>query len=59
VLIPIFVAMSRIYRGMHHPLDAAGGVFVGVAAIVVVLFACRGAAAAAALRRSDSGNGSH
>ena len=24
-----FVATSRMYRGMHHPLDVAGGVFVG------------------------------
>ena len=23
---PSFVAMSRMYRGMHHPLDVAGGV---------------------------------
>ena len=26
---PVFVAISRMYRGMHHPLDVAGGVLVG------------------------------
>jgi undecaprenyl-diphosphatase len=46
LLIAVFVAMSRMYRGMHHPLDAAGGVLVGLAAIAVVLFACRTAGAA-------------
>jgi undecaprenyl-diphosphatase len=42
-----FVATSRMYRGMHHPLDVAGGVFVGIAALLVVVFACRAADAAA------------
>jgi undecaprenyl-diphosphatase len=42
-----FVATARMYRGMHHPLDVAGGVVVGVAALIVVAFACRTADAAA------------
>jgi undecaprenyl-diphosphatase len=46
VVIPIVVAMSRMYRGMHHPLDVAGGVLVGVGALLVLLFACRAAEAA-------------
>ena len=54
VLIAVFVALSRIYRGMHHPLDAAGGALVGIGAIVVVLFACRSAVAASALRAPTS-----
>jgi membrane-associated phospholipid phosphatase len=41
-----FVATSRMYRGMHHPLDVAGGVLVGIAALIVIVFACRTAAAA-------------
>ncbi len=45
-----FVAVSRMYRGMHHPLDVGGGIVVGLAAIGVILFACRTAAAAAASR---------
>ena len=36
---------------MHHPLDVAGGVLVGIGAILLLLFACR-AAGAAAERRS-------
>jgi undecaprenyl-diphosphatase len=53
VAIPAFVALSRMYRGMHHPLDIAGGVFVGIAAVIVVVFACRAAGAAAASRREE------
>jgi membrane-associated phospholipid phosphatase len=45
--------MARMYRGMHHPLDVAGGVLVGIGAIVLLLFACR-AAGAAAERRARS-----
>jgi undecaprenyl-diphosphatase len=51
ILVVSFVAMSRMYEGMHHPLDVAGGVLVGIGAILVLLFACR-AAASAAERRS-------
>jgi membrane-associated phospholipid phosphatase len=46
VLLPVVVALSRMYRGMHHPLDVAGGVFVGIGAVMVLLFACRAAEAA-------------
>jgi membrane-associated phospholipid phosphatase len=42
-----FVATARMYRGMHHPLDVAGGVFVGIAALCVLVLACRSAGAAA------------
>lgn len=45
-----FVATARMYRGMHHPLDVAGGVVVGIAAVIVLVFACRTAAAAAEAR---------
>ncbi|MDP9286357.1 MAG: phosphatase PAP2 family protein [Actinomycetota bacterium] len=41
-----FVATARLYRGMHHPLDVAGGVVVGIAAVIVLVFACRTAGAA-------------
>ena len=48
--IPPFVGVSRMIRGMHHPLDVASGALIGIGAIVVVLFAARVAGAAAARR---------
>ena len=51
ILLITFVALSRLYQGMHHPLDVAGGVLVGIGAILVALFACRAAGAAAERRR--------
>ena len=51
-----------MYRGMHHPLDVAGGVIVGLGAVLVLLFACRAARApparAPARSRAPSGAGS-
>jgi undecaprenyl-diphosphatase len=46
VAVPVFVALSRMYRGMHHPLDIAGGMVIGILALVVVVFASRAADAA-------------
>ena len=34
MLIPVFEGLSRMYRGMHHPLDVAGGVVIGIASAV-------------------------
>ena len=50
IALPVFVAWARMYRGMHHPLDVAGGVVVGVAALIVLVFASRAADAAATSR---------
>jgi membrane-associated phospholipid phosphatase len=50
ILLATFVALSRMYEGMHHPLDVIGGIFVGIGAILVLLFACRAAGAAAEKR---------
>jgi undecaprenyl-diphosphatase len=47
LLLPVFVAASRMYRGMHHPLDVGAGVLIGVGAVLVLLFACRAAGVAA------------
>lgn len=51
ILVVIFVALSRMYQGMHHPLDVAGGALVGIGAILVALFACRAADAVAKRRQ--------
>jgi membrane-associated phospholipid phosphatase len=48
--IPPIVALSRLYRGMHHPIDVLAGIPIGIAAIVVVVFACRVAGAATTAR---------
>jgi membrane-associated phospholipid phosphatase len=52
ILLVTFVALSRMYEGMHHPLDVAGGVLVGIGAILVLLFAGRAAGSAAERRRA-------
>ena len=40
-LVVVFVAFARMYRGMHHPLDIAGGVVVGVAALCAFVLISR------------------
>jgi undecaprenyl-diphosphatase len=52
--IPVYVALSRMYRGMHHPLDVLGGVVIGVCAVVALVFVCRAAGAAAERRGAAS-----
>jgi undecaprenyl-diphosphatase len=47
-LIPVFVAFSRMYRGMHHPLDVMGGVVLGIAALSALVLVTRAAGRAAA-----------
>jgi membrane-associated phospholipid phosphatase len=46
-MIPVFVAFSRMYRGMHHPLDIVGGVLIGVAALSALILVSRAAGSAA------------
>jgi membrane-associated phospholipid phosphatase len=45
LVLPVFVALSRMYRGMHHPIDVGAGALIGVGAVLVLLFACRAAGA--------------
>jgi undecaprenyl-diphosphatase len=47
VLIPVFVAFSRMYRGMHHPIDIAGGALLGIAALSALILVSRAARSAA------------
>jgi len=53
IAIPLFVAWARMYRGMHHPTDVGAGVFMGLAALAVIVFVARATRAAA--RRRDAG----
>jgi undecaprenyl-diphosphatase len=50
VAIPLFVISSRLLRGMHHVTDCTAGVLMGSAALIITVFACRAAGAAAAQR---------
>jgi membrane-associated phospholipid phosphatase len=51
-LIPVYVAFSRMYRGMHHPLDIAGGVLIGIAALSAMVLVSRAAHLVSSPRRS-------
>jgi membrane-associated phospholipid phosphatase len=57
--IPIYVALSRMYRGMHHPLDVAGGAAIGIGTLVAVVLICRATGYSVATRdgtrKSDLG----
>lgn len=46
ILMPVFVAFARMYRGMHHPLDVAAGLLIGMGTLLVLVFACRAAGVA-------------
>ena len=41
VLMPALVALSRMYRGEHHPLDVAGGIALALVWLAAVTFALR------------------
>src|SRR5262249_47688820 len=48
------VAFARMYQGQHPPIDVAAGAMMGVAAMLVALFAARTARATAELRAEES-----
>jgi undecaprenyl-diphosphatase len=41
VLAVLVVALSRMYRGMHHPIDAVGGLLLGLGCLAAALVAIR------------------
>ena len=41
LVIPVIVAVSRMYRGMHHPLDTFAGLLIGIAALSLALLLAR------------------
>jgi undecaprenyl-diphosphatase len=54
VVMPLAVAFSRVYRGMHHPLDVVAGLVMGILVLAVVLAAS--AAAEAGVHPSRPGD---
>ena len=38
---PVFVAASRMYRGMHNPSDALAGLLMGCLAVALAVFVAR------------------
>jgi membrane-associated phospholipid phosphatase len=53
LLVPLYVAWARMYRGMHHPLDSVAGALLGTASLCVAIFAARAAGAATHERLLD------
>jgi membrane-associated phospholipid phosphatase len=53
IAIPLLVALSRMYRGMHHPTDVTAGMLIGIGSIVVAIAAARAAKAAELRARSE------
>jgi membrane-associated phospholipid phosphatase len=54
IAIPLLVALSRMYRGMHHPTDVAAGMLIGIGCLVVAIAAARAAKAAESRVTSES-----
>jgi undecaprenyl-diphosphatase len=57
IIIPIYVGISRIYRGMHHPTDVMGSVVLSAGALIFALTACRTAGAVAHRRTAAAERG--
>ncbi|MEP7059431.1 MAG: phosphatase PAP2 family protein [Actinomycetota bacterium] len=53
VALPIFVALSRLYRGMHHPTDVIGSCILALGALTFALLAARTAGAVLARRTAS------
>jgi membrane-associated phospholipid phosphatase len=53
--IPVYVALSRMYRGMHHPFDIAGGAAIGITTLFAIVLVSRAAGIAAANRDAERG----
>jgi membrane-associated phospholipid phosphatase len=50
VTIVVSVGVSRVYRGLHHPIDVFAGVVLGTGAILFAILAIRAAVADSRLR---------
>lgn len=50
IAVPIYVGLSRLYQGMHHPTDLIGSVVIAVGSLLFGFLACQTATAVARLR---------
>jgi undecaprenyl-diphosphatase len=41
VIAPLAVALARMYRGMHHPIDVISGALIGIGCLCVGLLVAR------------------
>ena len=57
VALPAIVALSRLYRGMHHLSDVMAGALMGIAALLIALLAARACGAVIDRRRQAAGQG--
>ena len=54
VTIVVSVGISRVYRGLHHPIDVFAGVVLGIGAILFAILAIRAAVADSRLRTEEA-----
>jgi membrane-associated phospholipid phosphatase len=54
-VLPTVVAVSRLYRGMHHLTDVLASVVLGIGALLIALLAVRAGAAVADRRAERAG----
>jgi undecaprenyl-diphosphatase len=54
IAIPVYVGISRLYRGMHHPTDVMGSVVLGAGALIFAVMACRTAGAVSRRRAATT-----
>jgi membrane-associated phospholipid phosphatase len=52
--VPVFIAISRLYRGMHHPTDVIGSALLGAGALITALIAVRTASVVADNRKVET-----
>jgi membrane-associated phospholipid phosphatase len=55
IVLPTVVAVSRLYRGMHHLTDVLASVVLGIGALLIALLAVRTGAAVADRRAGSAG----